>query len=140
MNQLCVNVLKGLVLLYAVSFTVVLALADEFTAQNLRARHSAFLATIGSEKVGFTSVGTDEDGKPRFIGGVRALVERNTMRYYLAINSFLAAVTEPQSAQLDTRLQSWFSAVEQYPQLHELDRSQYLTMKHDEHLRQQTVN
>ena len=100
-----------------------------------------YLATIGRGKVGFTAVGERVDGEsPRFIGGVRAVAERNTMRYYLAIESFLAAAGGAPAAQLDMRLQSWFSAVEMYPQLYELDRSQYLTMKHDEYQRQQTDN
>jgi hypothetical protein len=100
----------------------------------------AYLATIGKGKVGFTADGTDREGQPRLIGGVRALVERNTMRYYLAIDSFLAVAAEAPSAQLDLRLHSWFSSVEQYPQLYELDRAEYVAMKHDEQLRQQRVN
>jgi hypothetical protein len=97
----------------------------------------SYLATIGSGKVGFTPVGNDAEGQPRFVGGVRALVERNTLRYYLAIDSFLAAADAPLPDQLDTRLQSWFSATEQYSQLYELDRNQYLAMKRAEYQRQQ---
>ena len=47
-----------------------------------------YLATIGSGKVGFTML-DDASGKPKLIQGVRSVVERNTMRYYLAIDSFL---------------------------------------------------
>jgi len=100
-----------------------------------------YLATIGSGKVGFTSLGIGSNGQLQFIGGVRALMERNTMRYYLAIDSFLAAAADTPSTQLEKRLQSWFSAVEQYPrQLHELDRAEYIAMKRDEYLRQQTTD
>lgn len=99
-----------------------------------------YLATVGSNKVGFTETGTRADGQADYIGGVRGLVERNTMRYYLAIDSFLGAVDMAQEARLEQRLQSWFAAVERYPrQLHEVDREEYLEMKRAEYLRQQTL-
>ena len=98
-----------------------------------------YLGTIGRGKVGFTRVGQQADGAPRFIDGVRGLVERNTMRYYLAIESYLDATAEAPPAALEKRLQSWYSAIELYPrQLHELDRSEYLAMKRDEYQRQKT--
>jgi hypothetical protein len=41
---------------------------------------------------------------------------------------------------LQKRLNSWFSATEQYPrQLREVDRTAYLDMKQSEYLRQQTA-
>jgi len=95
-----------------------------------RVAMSAYLSTAGSAKVGFSVTGTDDQGKPVFVGGVRGLVERNTMRYYLAIDDYLAA---PAPAQLDQRLQAWFDATERYPrQLHELERADYLSMKRGE--------
>ena len=101
----------------------------------------SYLATVGSAKVGFTVSGTGADGQPTHIAGVRGLMERNTMRYYLAIDSFLGAASDAPGEQLEHRLQSWFAAVERYPQqLHELDRGAYLEMKRAEHLRQQTAN
>jgi hypothetical protein len=109
---------------------------------NLAARLAmkTYLATVASDKVGFTLTGTEVDGRPGYIGGVRGLVERNTMRYFLAIDSYLAALGVPPPAQLEHRLQSWFAATEQYPrQLHETERADYLSMKHAEYARQQTV-
>ena len=98
----------------------------------------AYLGTIGSNKVGFTVVGKESDGRPLHIGGMRGLVERNTMRYYLAIEAFLGALSAPPQAQLEKRLRDWFAAVEHYPrQLHELEQSEYLDMKRKEYLRQQ---
>ena len=101
---------------------------------------STYLATVGHGKVGFTPTAQAGGGTPEYVGGVRGLMERNTMRYYLAIDSFLEATSAAPSAQLERRLQSWFTAVEQYPrQLHEMDRNAYVTMKRDEYLRQQTA-
>ena len=100
----------------------------------------AYLATGGSGKVGFTATGKRSDGQLVYIGGVRGAVERNTMRYYLAIDSYLSALDTPPGQQLETRLRNWFAATERYPrQLREIDRSAYLSMKQREVLRQQTV-
>jgi hypothetical protein len=99
----------------------------------------AYLLTGGRGKVGFTVIGALSDGQPEFICGARGVVERNTMRYYLAIDSFLEFAGAAPTTQFEQRLQSWFSAVERYPrQLQELDRDAYLVMKRAEYLRQQT--
>ncbi|MDP2827200.1 MAG: hypothetical protein Q8O37_01195 [Sulfuricellaceae bacterium] len=101
----------------------------------------AYLATIGSDKVGFTITSKQSDGQPKYIGGVRGVVERNTMRYYLAIDAYLGAFSAQPSLQLEKRLQSWFAATEQYPrQLRELGKTDYLNMKRSEYLRQQQLH
>ncbi len=94
----------------------------------------AYLSTVGSGKVGFTKADGD------YIGGVRGVVERNTMRYYLAIDAYLAAMNAPPSQQLERRLDTWFAATERYSrQLHEVSRSEYVDMKRSEYKRQQTA-
>ncbi|MDR3453933.1 MAG: hypothetical protein P4L96_14265 [Rhodoferax sp.] len=99
----------------------------------------AYLATVGRGKVGFTTLGVSQAGsQPTYIGGMRGLVERNTMRYYLAIDAYLGALSSAPANQLEKRLQSWFAATEKYPrQLHEMDRAAYLEMKRSEYQRQQ---
>lgn len=99
-----------------------------------------YLATIGSDKVGFSTTPDPSTGEAHSIGGVRGLVERNTMRYYLAIDAYLGALSSPPNARLDKRLGDWFDATEQYQrQLHEVSRADYMHMKHDEYQRQQTA-
>jgi len=99
-----------------------------------------YLATVGSGKVGFTKTADASSGTPEYVGGVRGLLERNTMRYYLAIDAYLKSLSAPPDKRLQQRLNTWFNATEQYPrQLHELDRQDYLEMKHHEVERQQTV-
>ena len=96
-----------------------------------------YLNTIGANKVGFTPTGTSAGGRPDYVGGMRGLSERNTMRYYLAIEAYLAGRRLAPAQQLDARLQSWFSAPERYPrQLKAMSRGDYLTMKRAEALRQ----
>ena len=98
----------------------------------------AYLATVGSGKVGFTRTGKNGD-QDEYISGVRGVVERNTMRYYLAIDAYLSAAGGTPGARLDKRLNNWFAATERYAtQLHEVDRNDYLQMKRSEYQRQQT--
>ncbi len=98
----------------------------------------AYLDTIGRDKVGFTVVTREPDGQPRYVGGMRGVAERNTMRYYLAIESFLGALPVPRRARMEKSLSDWFSATERYPrQLHEMERGEYLDMKRREYSRQQ---
>jgi hypothetical protein len=96
----------------------------------------SYLATGGRNKVGFSIAGRKTNGQPKYVGGVRGMMERNTMRYYLAIESYLGA-PEASPQQLEKRLNDWYSHAEQYPlQLHEMQRSEYLRMKHKELARQ----
>ena len=77
-------------------------------------------------------------GEPRFIGGTRGVVERNTMRYYLAIESFVGALSAPPATRVEKSLRDWFAAIERYPrQLHEMEQGDYLDMKRKEYSRQQ---
>jgi hypothetical protein len=92
----------------------------------------AYLSTTGRGKVGFTQ--TPEG----YIGGIRGIIERNTMRYYLAIEAYMASLRLPPEQQSAARLRHWFDATEGYSrQLHELDKASYLTMKEAEYQRQQ---
>ena len=90
-----------------------------------------YLATIARDKVGFSILGSKADGQPIYIAGTRGVVERNTMRYYLAIDAYLGSLSAPAPTQVEKRLNDWFAGIERYPrQLHELERTEYLDMKH----------
>jgi hypothetical protein len=100
-----------------------------------------YLITIGRDKVGFTVTGKLPNGETAYIQGVRGVVERNTMRYYLAIDAYLAALTAPPEDQLEKRLQRWYNGTDQYArQLHEAERDEYIEMKHKEYQRQQVAH
>jgi hypothetical protein len=100
----------------------------------------AYLATVGADKVGFSVVGKDPNGQPVYMGGVRGAVERNAMRYYLAIDSYLDSLGAPPGQQVEKRIQGWFNATERYPrQLREMDRPTYVAMKRNEVERQQNI-
>ena len=96
-----------------------------------------YLATIGSQKVGFTVL-ERKDGKPVYQTGVLGLLERNTMRYYLAIDAYLSAYALPAADQPEKRIREWYASTERYAeQLHEMDQNEYLEMKRKEMRRQQ---
>ena len=98
-----------------------------------RVAMQAYLATAGANKVGFTVEGRGADGKPAFVGGMRGVMERNTMRYFLAIEAYLDSLSEPAALRVHKRLGEWFDASERYPrQLHEMERGEYLAMKERE--------
>ncbi len=93
----------------------------------------AYLATFGSQNIGFTLRPAVQGQAPRAVGGLRGAVERNTMRYFLAMEVYLQTRDLPPSERQDQRLRDWFDATEQYhAQLFEIDRETYLTVKrHD---------
>jgi hypothetical protein len=82
----------------------------------------AYLAGAGRDKRGFT-----------VDGGVRGMVERGAMRYYLAIDAYLESLAAPPGQGLETRLRGWYAATARYPQLREpLSDDEYLEMKRRE--------
>jgi hypothetical protein len=97
---------------------------------------NGYLGTAGRDKVGFSLAAKEDGGAPRLVRGMRGVVERNTMRYYLAIESFLGAQASPPPARREKSMGDWFTAVERYPrQLHEMERKEYLDMKRKEYAR-----
>lgn len=92
-----------------------------------------YLNTLGSGKVGFSVTGHRADGSPIYVDGVRGVLERNTMRYYLAIEAYLGAMNAPAAERRERRLSDWFAATERSAlQLHEIGRDEYLAMKRHE--------
>jgi hypothetical protein len=102
-----------------------------------RVAMQTYLSTLGSHKVGFTVL-DQKDGKPVYQAGVLGLLERNTMRYYLAIDAYLSAYALPAGEQFEKRIREWYASTERYAeQLHEMEQSEYLEMKRKEMRRQQ---
>ncbi|HVE53244.1 MAG TPA: hypothetical protein VNB23_07640 [Ramlibacter sp.] len=88
----------------------------------------AYLATAGANKVGFTT------------NGVRGAVERNAMRYYLAIDAYLDTMDVASAQRTERRINQWFSGTERYPkQLREMDRASYVALKRQDYGRETTA-
>ena len=87
-----------------------------------------YLGTVGRHRIGFTR---DEDDE--YIGGLRGVIERNVMRFYLALQALLETHDKPQEERLEARLKRWFELTDRYDeQLRELDRETYLSQKERE--------
>lgn len=89
-----------------------------------------YMSTVGRGKVGFSRVRQPGSEATEPVAGMRGLMERNLMRYFLAID---AAAATPAAAAPDAyarRLNDWFASTERYPrQLHEIDLPTYLSYK-----------
>jgi len=95
---------------------------------------TAYLATLGSNKVGFSATSEDEQGKPIYVDGLRGIIERNAVRYYLAIQSYLDTKNMPAEKQFNARINHWFDLTENHHlQLYEMDKEDYLKYKQLEH-------
>ncbi|MGD0283242.1 MAG: hypothetical protein ABSB95_12875 [Dissulfurispiraceae bacterium] len=106
----------------------------------LRLAEKLYFATLGWGKVGFTVTGTNSNGKPIYIGGPRGAIERNAVRYYFAIQSFLNALRYPEENRFSMKLSEWYDLTSVYrKQLFDLDKKDYLTFKAKEHLNQVTL-
>lgn len=98
-----------------------------------RVAMQGYLGTLGRDKVGFSVVERRGDGSPVYVGGVRGAVERNAMRYFLAIEAYLGALSAPPPERLERRLRDWLAATERYPlQLRETRQQDYLALKREE--------
>jgi hypothetical protein len=99
-----------------------------------RAGMRVYLAGSGRDKVGFSVVNRRPDGTPVFVEGVRAMIERNAMRYYVAVEAYLDALDAPPHERAERSLRNWYAAIERYPlQLREdVSLEQYLRMKREQ--------
>lgn len=94
---------------------------------------AAYLATAGRSKIGFSVVGQDAEGQPLYVRGERAALERNVMRYFLALLAHRSVSAGMPPQQMGARLRAWFALTERYAaQLHELDLDEYLQEKHED--------
>ena len=94
-----------------------------------------YLSTMGRHRIGFTR---DDEGE--FIGGLQGVIERNVMRFYLALQALLDTRDKPQEERLEARLKRWLELTDRYAeQLRELDRETYLSQKTREWKEQQDL-
>ena len=98
-----------------------------------------YLSTKGAEKTGITVVGHDESGRPQYSAGEEGAIERNVLRYYLAVVAFFDTLDEPDDSRFNAALQEWFDATERFPQLYEVDEHEYLAAKAKERANQRAL-
>ena len=92
-----------------------------------------YLGTIARHKKGFSTVSLS-DNSTQQIGGMRGALERNVMRYYLAIVTHLHA--EKSQTNLEQRWLHWYQLTSKYPQLYEVSETEYISNKFREYTQQ----
>jgi hypothetical protein len=90
-----------------------------------RAATALYLGTLGRGKVGFSREGQP----PAPVGGVRGIVERNAVRYYLALQSFLGTSHLGGEERFEAGLRAWFDLAARYPELYETSWETYRDTK-----------
>jgi hypothetical protein len=110
------------------------------TSLRSRLGTEVYLATLGRDKVGFSAIQHADTTAPAYIKGIRGIIERNVMRYYLALKAFLDTANLSKDERFEARLKTWYDLTENYAtQLHELERDDYLNAKRHEWLNQQRL-
>jgi hypothetical protein len=97
----------------------------------------AYFTTLARGKVGFTVVDKDAQGRPVYVSGLRGGLERNAMRYYASVESYLDSLATPPQQQLERRLRHWYAYTERYP-LQLQEEPGYLDVKRKEAQRTQS--
>ena len=83
-----------------------------------------YLNTSGKGKTGFT------EG----VSGMRGILERNAMRYLLAVDAYLRSLSGPREQQIDQRLKAWHASLERYPKQLREPQADYLALKREQML------
>jgi hypothetical protein len=107
------------------------------TSITSRLATQTYLSTIGKNKVGF-SIAEQKASNPVSVKGVSGIIERNVMRYFLALSVYLDTLNLDSANRFIQRAESWYELTERYAtQLHELEKQEYIEAKQQEYLNQQ---
>lgn len=103
----------------------------------MRLATGSYFATLGRDKTGFSVTGTDRLGRPVRATGIAGAVERNAVRYYLALQTYFSTLGVAEPDRYERRLSHWFDLTEQYAgQLREIGKAEYLSSKRRERAQQ----
>lgn len=92
-----------------------------------------YYETIAHGKKGFSIIAVDKKGNPVYQDGVRGSEERNAVRSYLAIQTYMDTLNISDDKKFEEQLNHWFDLTERFPlQLHDLDKDEYLADKRRE--------
>ena len=90
----------------------------------------SYFSIFGGGKIGFSVIGTDSDGNPVYVGGLRGAVESNVLRYYLTILAYMDTLKIPVEQRFEKRMSQWYDLTARYKrQLFEMEKEEFLTYK-----------
>ncbi|MGD0282248.1 MAG: hypothetical protein ABSB95_07800 [Dissulfurispiraceae bacterium] len=99
--------------------------------------YSAFgyflMKIFGGSKIGFSISGTDSSGNPVYVGGLRGIVERYVVYYYLAVLAYLDTLKSPPDQRFGKRISQWYDLTAGFKnQLFEMNKEEYFTHKNQD--------
>jgi hypothetical protein len=95
---------------------------------------------FGGGNVGFSVTGTDGNGNPVYVTGLRGSVERDVVCYYLAILADLDTLKIPAGQRFEKRISQWYDLAARYKkQLLDMGKEEYLTRKRKDRESQQIL-
>ena len=90
----------------------------------------SYFSISGAGRIGFSVIGTDSDGNPVYVGGLRGAIEGNVLRYYLTILAYVDTLMIPVEQRFEERMNQWYDLTARYKkQLFEIEKEEYLTYK-----------
>lgn len=90
----------------------------------------SYFAIFSRGDVGFSITGADSKKKPVYVSGLKGAIERNVMRYYLAILAYMDTHKYPVDQRFEKRINRWYDLTVQYKrQLYAMERKEYLANK-----------
>jgi hypothetical protein len=96
-----------------------------------------YYATFGRGRHGFSIVGRDHQGNPEYAGSLRGAVERNAVRYFLAVQAYLQSLAVPPGERFEKRHALWYDLSHTYrKQLYSMSKDEYMTRKRSEYRNQ----
>ena len=94
----------------------------------------AYFKSLARKKVGFSVIDVDGEGNAVYVGGTRSAIERNSVRYYLALQAYMNTIQFPEEVRFQRRLSQWYDLTDRHRrQLFEMPKGEYLTNKKKEH-------
>ncbi len=99
-----------------------------------------FMKLFGGSKAGFSVTGTDSNGSPVYVEGLRGSVERDVVCYYLAILAYLDTREITAGQRFEKQLGRWYDLAALYKkQLLDMGKEEYLTRKRKDREGQQRL-
>ena len=105
----------------------------------------SYFSIFGGGRIGFSVIGTDRDGNPVYVGGLRGAIESDVLRYYLAILAYMDTLKIPIEQRFEKRMSEWYDLTVRYKrQLFKMEKEKYLTSKRQDQesqlILQETLN
>ncbi len=111
--------------------------ASQKTGEAVSKMVTMFFDTFAAGRNGFSVIGTNKDGSPKYVSGTDGMFERNIVRYLLAFQVYIDNPHGVGEDGLVQRAEAWYTATEKYPdQLFEISRQKYLRNKQREYRNQ----